>query len=104
MALNRRIGYYELFNLQERLCDYVYPEDLLVSPLTHVNLAFVNFGSDFKLIDNSGDIISRVVFLKARNPGLRVNIAVGGWAFNDPPTTTYFSDSRRRSFLWRGIH
>jgi GH18 family chitinase len=94
MSYKRRVGYYELFNLNERLCDQVYPEDLLVSPLTHINLAFVNFGADFKIIDDSGDMVARIAFLKARNTGLRVNIAVGGWSFNDPPTATYFSDSK----------
>ena len=69
----------------------MYPEDLAVGPLTHLNLAFVNFDSNFNLIDDSGDIIRRTSFLKARYPGLRVNIAVGGWAFNDPPTQNYFS-------------
>jgi hypothetical protein len=80
MTYKRRVGYYELFNLDERLCDQVYLEDLLVSPLIYVNLAFVNFGSDFKIINNSGDLVRRVAFLKARNIGLRVNIAVGGWS------------------------
>lgn len=94
MSYKRRIGYYELFNLHERLCDKVYPEDLEVSPLTHINLAFVLFDSSFKMIDEDGELISRVSFLKSRYRGLRVNVAIGGWAFNDPPTQTRFSDSR----------
>lgn len=93
MSYKRRIGYYELFNLHERVCDKVYPEDLEVAPLTHINLAFVLFDSSFKMIDNDGELISRVSFLKSRYRGLRVNVAIGGWAFNDPPTQTLFSDS-----------
>ena len=93
MNYERRIGYYELFNMHERSCDKVYPEDLEVASLTHVNLAFVNFDSSFKMIDTDGDLISRVTFLKSRYQGLRVNVAIGGWAFNDPPTQTLFSDS-----------
>lgn len=96
MNYERRIGYYELFNLDERLCDKVYPEDLEVSPLTHVNLAFVLFDSSFQMIDTDGELISRVTFLKSRYQGLRVNVAIGGWAFNDPPTQTLFSDSEPR--------
>ncbi|KAK4982525.1 hypothetical protein LTR50_007700 [Elasticomyces elasticus] len=92
MTYERRIGYYELFNLEKRLCDKVYPEDLEVAPLTHINIAFVNSDSHFKVIDDSGSLISRVAFLKARYSGLRVNIAIGGWTFNDPPTQTFFSD------------
>lgn len=66
MSYKRRIGYYELFNLEERLCDKVYPEDLEVAPLTHINLAFVLFDSRFNMIDNAGDLISRISFLKSR--------------------------------------
>ena len=82
MNYERRIGYYELFNVHERLCDKVYPEDLEVAPLTHINLAFVNFDSSFKMIDDDGDLIARTTFLKSRYQGLRVNVAIGGWAFN----------------------
>ena len=100
MSLERRIGYYELFNINERLCDRVYPEDLEVAPLTHINLAFVNFDTNFNIIDDAGSPISRVAFLKSRYRGLRVNIAIGGWAFNDPPTQTLFSDSMLLSNRW----
>lgn len=42
--------------------------------------------------------------MKLRYPALRINIAVGGWAFNDPPTSTLFSDmagniDNRRTFV-----
>ncbi|KAL8903161.1 MAG: hypothetical protein Q9207_004110 [Kuettlingeria erythrocarpa] len=83
MSYERRIGYYELFNVKERLCDKVYLEDLEVAPLTHV----------FKMIDTDGELISRVTFLKSRYQGLRVSVAIGVWAFNDPPTQTFFSDN-----------
>ncbi|KAL8729755.1 MAG: hypothetical protein Q9181_004891 [Wetmoreana brouardii] len=92
MNYERRIGYYELFNVHERQCDKIYPEDLEVAPLTHINLAFVLFDSSYKMIDTDGELISRVTFLKSRYQGLRVNVAIGGWAFNDPPTQTLFSD------------
>ena len=94
MNYERRIGYYELFNVHNRLCDKVFPEDLVVAPLTHINLAFVLFDRSFKLIDTDGDLISRVTFLKSRHQGLKVLVAIGGWAFNDPPTQTLFSDSK----------
>lgn len=50
------------------------------------------FGSDFEIIDESGDIVHCTSFLKTSYPGLRINVAIGGWAFNDPPTHDYFSD------------
>jgi GH18 family chitinase len=92
MSYKRRVGYYELFASSERSCDVFAPEDLQVAPLTHINLAFVNFDSSFQLIDNYGPLISRVTFLKLRYPAVRVNIAVGGWTFNDQPTQQHFSN------------
>lgn len=72
----RRVGYYELFGLA-RPCDTMQPENIPAGALTHINLAFILFDSTFKLIDQQGDIVARVSRLKARYPGLRVNIAVG---------------------------
>lgn len=91
LSYTRRVAYYELFT-KGRSCGVKEPEELPLGPLTHLNLAFVNFGPDFKLIDDNSDWVRRAVLLKIKYPNLRVNIAVGGWAFNDPPTSTYFSD------------
>ncbi|GJJ07068.1 hypothetical protein Clacol_001267 [Clathrus columnatus] len=33
----------------------------------------------------------RTTFLKQRNSALRVYLSIGGWSFNDPPTSTIFS-------------
>ncbi|WQF83340.1 Putative glycoside hydrolase family 18, catalytic domain, glycosyl hydrolase family 18 (GH18) active [Colletotrichum destructivum] len=90
LEFQRRIAYYELFT-KGRSCGVKEPEVLPVDPLTHINLAFVNFGDDWKIIDDSPDWVKRVVLRKIDHPSLRVNIAIGGWAFNDPPTSTYFS-------------
>lgn len=75
----------------------IYPEDLEVAPLTHINLAFINFDSSFQIIDMDGDLVSRVTFLKRLYQGLRVNAAIGGWSFNDPPTQTLFPKSTKPS-------
>jgi chitinase len=91
LTYKRRIAYYELFT-KGRSCGVKEPEELPLAPLTHLNLAFVNFGPDFKLIDDNPDWVRRTALMKLKYPALRINIAVGGWAFNDPPTTTYFSD------------
>ncbi|KAK5655843.1 hypothetical protein OQA88_5382 [Cercophora sp. LCS_1] len=54
LSYNRRIAYYELFT-RTKNCNRKEPGELPLGPLTHVNLAFVNFGEDFKLIDDNGD-------------------------------------------------
>lgn len=92
LDFERRIGYYELFNI-EASCNVFDPEEIVVAGLTHLNLAFVNFEEDFKLNTGYGSIIYRSVLLKKNYPGLHVCISVGGWTFNDPPTATYWSDS-----------
>ncbi|CBF89323.1 hypothetical protein AN0517.2 [Aspergillus nidulans FGSC A4] len=94
MSFKRRIGYYELFNYYKG-CNVIEPESLIIEPFTHINLAFVNFGDDYTLIDEYGDIVDRVSFLKFSNPGLRVNIAVGGWAFSDAPTQHLWTQMAR---------
>ncbi|KAH8891138.1 hypothetical protein GQ53DRAFT_687387, partial [Thozetella sp. PMI_491] len=90
LSYTRRVAYYELFS-KGRSCGVKEPEDLPLAPLTHLNLAFVNFGSDFKLIDDNPDWVRRAALMKLKYPNLRINLAVGGWAFNDPPTSTFWT-------------
>lgn len=63
-----------------------------LEPLTHVHLSFVNFDDSFELSHEHSDWIKRMVHRKIEHPGVRMNIAIGGWAFNDPPTQHLFSD------------
>ncbi|KAI1658123.1 putative bacteriodes thetaiotaomicron symbiotic chitinase [Daldinia decipiens] len=90
LSYARRIGYYELFATQHD-CNVFEPEDIVVAGLTHLNLAFVNFGDDFKLQTGDGSLIYRASLLKVNNPGLHVCISVGGWDFNDPPDQALWS-------------
>jgi chitinase len=50
MAYDRRIGYYELFNINKGY-NVIEPESLVIEPFSHINLAFVNFGADYTLIN-----------------------------------------------------
>ena len=63
-----------------------------LDPLTHIHLSFVNFGDDFELLHEHLDWIKRMVHRKLEYPNVRMNIAIGGWAFNDPPTQHLFTD------------
>ncbi|RHZ63588.1 uncharacterized protein CDV56_105060 [Aspergillus thermomutatus] len=93
MALDVRIGYYGLW-AASRGCDNYLPENIPAGALTHINLAFeyVSEGHEITDAQGQGPIVARVSRLKKKYPGLRVNIALGGWVFNDPPTQHRFSD------------
>ncbi|KAK8050311.1 chitinase A1, partial [Apiospora phragmitis] len=103
LTYERRIGYYELFAV-ENSCNVFEPEEVVVAGLTHLNLAFVNFGSDYKLQTGDGSLIYRSSLLKVNKPGLHVCISVGGWTFSDPPDQTLWSDmansyTNRQTFI-----
>ena len=86
-----RVGYYGVWG-PTRGCDAIQPENIPAGVLTHINVAFEYVADSHEITDNSGTIVARVSRLKKRYPGLRVNIALGGWVFNDPPTQYRFSD------------
>ena len=81
---------YELFQFS-RPYGTLGPESIPAGALTHINLAFIQFGDDWKMVDEYGDIVTRVTRLKTTYAGFRVNVAIGGWNFNDPPSANYFS-------------
>ncbi|KAH8698404.1 hypothetical protein BGW36DRAFT_357942 [Talaromyces proteolyticus] len=64
---------------------------------THINVAFAVIDPEtFEIrpsMRSDIDIYERVTYLKSIDPDLKVFIAIGGWAFNDPgPSATTFSD------------
>lgn len=73
------------------------PENIPLGIYTHINFAFALINPDtFRIAPMDDKTASRyrsVVALKRRQPALKVWIAIGGWAMNDPgPTQTTFSD------------
>ncbi|KAI0197886.1 hypothetical protein F4808DRAFT_473454 [Astrocystis sublimbata] len=103
MAADVRIAYYGAWSAT-RDCDSMQPENIPAGVLTHINVAFEFITAEFEITDEVGAIAGRVSRLKRIYPGLRVNIALGGWVFNDPPTATRFSDMastvpNRRKFV-----
>ncbi|UKZ64116.1 uncharacterized protein TrAtP1_005335 [Trichoderma atroviride] len=55
--------------------------------LTHLNVAFGYITSDFRITNMDGlstNVYESVGDIKARNPNLKLLIALGGWKFSDP--------------------
>lgn len=94
--LSRVVGYYEGWS-RTRACNVVWPEHIPLGVYTHLNFAFASIDpTTFQVVPAYQDDITlytRLTALKNQDPDLRVNIAIGGWSFNDPGSTaTTFSD------------
>ncbi|KAK2841524.1 hypothetical protein FQN49_006173 [Arthroderma sp. PD_2] len=95
-ASQKVIGYYEGWNLQ-RPCGTMSPEQIPLGWYTHINFAFALIDPQtFRIAPmdaQTASLYTRVTGLKAKQPDLKVWIAIGGWAMNDPgPYRTTFSD------------
>ncbi|CAK7227366.1 hypothetical protein SEUCBS140593_006551 [Sporothrix eucalyptigena] len=95
-ADNRTIGYYEGWNAQHA-CGTMTADQIPLGYYTHINYAFALVDpKTFHVAAMDADTASHydaVTSLKAKQPGLEVWIAIGGWAMNDPgPYRTAFSD------------
>lgn len=72
------------------------PSEIPLGYYTHINYAFAlihptQFTMDV-MDDKTGSLYREVTELKNKDDGLKVWIAIGGWAFNDPgPTQSTFS-------------
>ncbi|KAK1145844.1 hypothetical protein N8T08_003790 [Aspergillus melleus] len=97
--ISRVVGYYEGWS-PNRPCNPFYPEQIPPNVYTHLNYAFATINPDtFEVGPVSkaeGALMKRLTALKRAQTSLRVNIAIGGWTFNDVgPTATTFSDIAR---------
>ncbi|KPM43205.1 hypothetical protein AK830_g3330 [Neonectria ditissima] len=86
-----RIAYYGAWGAS-RDCNRIQPENIPAGVLTHINVAFEYVSEDFEITDENKGVVARTARLKRTYEGLRVNIAIGGWVFNDAPTQHRFSD------------
>jgi GH18 family chitinase len=75
----------------------LWPEKIPLGVYTHINVAFAVINPEtFEIapsLQADIDLYRRVTYLKTIDPDLKVFIAIGGWAYNDPgPTATTFSN------------
>ncbi|KAI7758870.1 hypothetical protein LZL87_014217 [Fusarium oxysporum] len=91
------VGYFEGW-ARTRPCNTFWPEQILIGLYTHINFAFATINQKTFLVemknkDNYGNLYERLTALKKKDPDLKIYLAIGGWAFNDPgKTSTTFSE------------
>ncbi|MCC6395902.1 MAG: glycoside hydrolase [Bacteroidetes bacterium] len=75
-------------------------EKYRIEELTHLNYCFLHLNGTKLTVDNSADSaeIHRMVALKSRNPGLKVNLSFGGWGGCEPCSDTFSSPEARHDF------
>ncbi|KAL0940480.1 glycosylhydrolase family 18-9 [Colletotrichum truncatum] len=107
--ITRVIGYYEAWSTTNRPCYGMLPEEVPFGYYTDIIFSFATI--DPKTFEiQAGDsktaqFMQRINAIKLIQPDIKIWIAVGGWAFNDPgPTQTTFSDmaastSATKSFI-----
>lgn len=91
----RVVGYWEAWNSQHP-CGTMGPGEIPVNYLTHLNVAFGYISPDFRITNMDGlstNVYESIGDIKARNPNLKLLIALGGWKFSDPgPWQSVFPD------------
>ncbi|KAL6401100.1 hypothetical protein AUP68_16824 [Ilyonectria robusta] len=99
LPMKRVVGYYEGW-APGRVCDKFKPSDIPDGVYTHLNFAFASIDpKTFQVVPAAkGDteLYRQLTQKKRADANLKVFLAIGGWAFNDPgPTVTTFSDIAR---------
>lgn len=109
-GFSRVVGYYESW-ARTRECDVIVPEFIPAGVYTHMNFAFAtinphSFEVQFETRADA-DMARRLTLLKSADPGLKVFVAIGGWAFSNPSAPTHktfselagASEERQRHFM-----
>jgi chitinase len=78
------------------------PDKIDVSKLTHINYAFANIGSDYRITLGYPDVdptnLAKLSALKQLNPKLKLLIAVGGWSWSSRFSDAALTDASRTVF------
>lgn len=87
----RTIGYYQGSNTRDRLCNHIYPADIISTGYTHLYYAFASIDptSFAVLASDPGDVALFSQFTALKSRGLQTWIAVGGFDFSDANKPTH---------------
>ncbi|CAE7012155.1 chitinase [Pyrenophora teres f. teres] len=87
----RTIGYYQGSNTRDRLCNHIYPNDIVTTGYTHLYYAFASINPTSFAVTNAdpGDIALYTQFTALQKKGIKTWIAVGGFDFSDPERATH---------------
>ncbi|KAL4723086.1 hypothetical protein ACLX1H_010327 [Fusarium chlamydosporum] len=93
----RVIGYYEAWSTLKRPCLAMAPEEIPFGMYTHIIFSFATINPKTFTVSAADShteyIMSRIDAIKVLQPDIKIWVALGGWAFNDPgPTQSTFSD------------
>ncbi|KFA50333.1 hypothetical protein S40293_09933 [Stachybotrys chartarum IBT 40293] len=95
--VTRVIGYFEAWAPAQRSCYSMLPEEIPYGQYTDIIFSFATINPETFRV-SVGDapteyLLSRMRSIKIIQPEIKIWVALGGWAFNDPgPTQTTFSD------------
>ncbi|KAK0391598.1 hypothetical protein NLU13_1098 [Sarocladium strictum] len=95
--INRVIGYFEAWAPSKRSCYSMLPTEIPYGQYTDVIFSFATINPESFQV-SAGDsqtkyLLTQMQSLKIIQPDIKIWVALGGWAFNDPgPTQTTFSD------------
>lgn len=76
-------------------------ESIAVHKLTHINYAFVNIKNNRAVLGNEQtDTVNfrKLNLLKRKNPGLKIFISIGGWAWSENFSDAVLTDTSRAAF------
>lgn len=94
----KMIGYYAAWSKYSGFA----PNNIDAGKLTHINYAFANIDSNYKIALGYPDIdeanIKSLNSLKVSNPKLKTLIAVGGWSWSDRFSDVALTEKNRNTF------
>jgi chitinase len=93
---NRKVGYYQGYNIRTRPCNKVWPDQIKYEGFTHLVWAFASIDpTTYELVaDDKSDLNIYPAFTALKKHGLQTWVSVGGW---------YFSNQANTKWIWSAM-